>query len=51
MSYGDIAIRRGLMMLHELEELTKEQFMEYRQRYSPYGSVASIYIWRVSYGE
>lgn len=48
-SYGDIAIRRGIMKLYNLSELTKEQFMTYRNRYSPYGSVASIYLWRVSY--
>lgn len=48
-SYGDIAIRRGMMKLYGLEELTKEQFTKYRNRYSPYGSVASIYLWRVSY--
>lgn len=50
-SYGDIAIRRGMMMLYGLTELSKEQFKEYRKRYSPFGSVASIYLWRVSYGE
>jgi len=48
-SYGDIAIRRGIMKLYELEGLTKEQFQVYKARYSPYGSVASIYLWRVSY--
>jgi DNA-3-methyladenine glycosylase II len=48
-SYGDIAIRRGIMKLYSLQELTKEQFMVYRNRYSPYASVASIYLWRVSY--
>ena len=48
-SYGDIAIRRGIMKLYGLTELTKEQFLEYKKRYSPYGSVASIYLWRLSY--
>lgn len=48
-SYGDIAIRRGIMMLYGLSALTKEQFAEYKNRYSPYGSVASIYLWRLSY--
>ncbi len=50
-SYGDIAIRRGMMVLYGLDSLSREQFTEYRSRYSPYGSVASIYLWRVSYGE
>ncbi|MDF2514537.1 MAG: HhH-GPD family protein [Herbinix sp.] len=35
-SYGDIAIRRGIMMLYGLSELTKEEFVEYKK-------------WRVSY--
>ncbi|HWT76769.1 MAG TPA: DNA-3-methyladenine glycosylase 2 family protein [Mobilitalea sp.] len=48
-SYGDIAIRRGIMKLYGLSELSKEQFAIYKNRYSPYASVASIYIWRYSY--
>lgn len=48
-SWGDIAIRRGICKLYGLETLTKEQFEQYRSRYSPYGSVASIYLWRLSH--
>jgi len=48
-SYGDIAIRRGIMKLYGLDELSKEKFAIYKKRYSPYASVASIYLWRVSY--
>ena len=47
-SWSDIAIRRGMMKLYNLETLTKEQFEEYKKRYSPYGSVASIYLWKLS---
>jgi DNA-3-methyladenine glycosylase II len=49
LSYGDIAIRRGLMKLYSLPELTKEQFTVYKNRYSPYASVASLYLWKISY--
>jgi DNA-3-methyladenine glycosylase II len=49
LSYGDIAIRRGLMKLYNLSELTKEQFTAYKNRYSPYASVASLYLWKISY--
>lgn len=49
LSWGDIAIRRGIMNLYGLEELTKEQFEQCRLRYSPYGSVASIYLWEISF--
>jgi DNA-3-methyladenine glycosylase II len=47
-SWGDIAIRRGMMNLYGLSELTKNQFDDYKNRYSPYGSVASIYLWKLS---
>ena len=48
-SYGDIAIRRRIMKLYGLSELSKEQFMVYKNRYAPFSSVASIYLWRLSY--
>lgn len=48
-SWGDMAIRRGMMKLYGLTELSREQFCEYKNRYSPYGSVASIYLWRLSF--
>lgn len=48
-SWGDIAIRRGMMKLYGLQTITKEQFETYRHPYSPYGSVASIYLWEISF--
>lgn len=47
-SWGDLGIRRGMMNLYGLSELTKVQFEHYRQNYSPYGSVASFYLWAIS---
>jgi len=47
-SWHDLAIRRGMMNLYGQAELTRPQFDAYRQRYSPYGSVASLYLWQVS---
>lgn len=47
-SWGDLAIRRGIMNLYGLDKLTKDQFERYRKRYSPYGSVASLYLWALS---
>jgi len=47
-SWGDLAIRRGMMNLYGLKKLTKEQFERYRKGYSPYGSVASLYLWVLS---
>lgn len=49
-SFGDLAIRRGMQNLYGLPELTKEEFDHYRSRYSPYGSVASLYLWALSAG-
>lgn len=48
LSYKDLAIRRGMMKLYGLKELPKEKFERYRKRYSPYGSVASLYLWAIS---
>lgn len=48
LSYKDLAIRRGMMKLYGHRELTKEMFERYRKRYSPYGSVASLYLWALS---
>ena len=47
-SWGDLAIRRGMMNLYGLDSLTREQFERYRKRYSPYGSVASLYLWALA---
>ncbi|MEN6343443.1 MAG: DNA-3-methyladenine glycosylase, partial [Methanospirillum sp.] len=48
-SWDDLAIRRGMMNLYGLESLTRDQFDRYRRRYSPYGSVASLYLWAISH--
>lgn len=48
-SYGDISTRRGLMKLYSLTELKKEQFMVYKIRYTPYASVASLYLWKIAH--
>lgn len=47
-SYNDLAICRGMMNLYSLKELPKEKFERYRKRWSPYGSVASLYLWALS---
>ena len=46
-SWGDLAIRRGIMRLYGLTSLDKARFDKYRKRYSPHGSVASLYLWRL----
>ena len=48
LSFGDLAIRRGLCKLYGHKTLTKEQFARYKKRYSPCGSIASLYLWELS---
>lgn len=47
-SYKDLAICRGMMNLYGHKEISKEKFEQYRKKYSPYGSVASLYLWALS---
>jgi len=49
-SYGDLAILRGIRMLHRHRKVTRELFEKYRRRYSPYCSVASLYLWAIAGG-
>ena len=49
-SYGDLAIHRGLRMLYRHRKITPQLFEKYRRRYSPYGSVASLYLWAIAGG-
>ncbi len=50
LSFGDIAIHRGLRMLYRHKEVTREMFERYRKRYSPYGTTASVYLWAIAAG-
>ncbi|HEK2896468.1 DNA-3-methyladenine glycosylase 2 family protein [Proteus sp. GOKU] len=48
LSWGDLAIQRGIMRLYRHKTLDKVRFELYRKRYSPYGSTASLYLWALS---
>lgn len=48
LSYDDLGIRRGLMKLHGLDSIKPKEFEIYRSLYSPYGSVASFYLWHIA---
>lgn len=48
LSWDDLAIRRGMMKLYGLDKLDKPTFLAYKTKYSPYGSVASLYLWAIS---
>ncbi|HSN66985.1 MAG TPA: DNA-3-methyladenine glycosylase 2 family protein, partial [Fusibacter sp.] len=47
-SWDDLAIRRGMMRLYGKTELDRATFESYKKRYTPYGSVASLYLWALS---
>ena len=47
-SYGDLAIRRGIKRLYNHTDLPRERFERYAKRYAPYASVASLYLWELS---
>ena len=49
-SWDDLAIHRGLRMLYRHRKITHELFAKYRRRYSPYGTVASLYLWAIAGG-
>lgn len=50
MSYGDLAIQRGLRMLYHHRAITPKLFAKYRRRFSPHGTVASLYLWAIAGG-
>ena len=50
LSYDDLAIQRGLRMLYHHRKIDRRLFEKYRRRYSPYGSVASLYLWAIAGG-
>lgn len=49
-SFGDLAIHRGMRMLYHHKQIDKKTFAKYAKRYSPYGSVASLYLWAIAGG-
>jgi 3-methyladenine DNA glycosylase/8-oxoguanine DNA glycosylase len=48
LSFGDLAIRRGIERLYHKKECTKEFFDTLYKRYAPYQTVASFYLWHAS---
>lgn len=50
LSYGDLAILRGMRMVYHHRKIDKKLFEKYRRRLSPYCSVASLYFWAVAGG-
>ena len=49
-SYDDLAIQRGLRIVYHHRKIDRKLFEKYRRRFSPYCSVASLYLWAVAGG-
>ena len=49
-SYDDLAIQRGLRMVYHHRRIDRKLFEKYRRRFSPYCSVASLYLWAAAGG-
>ena len=50
LSFGDLAIQRGMRMIYHHRKIDRKLFEKYRRRLSPYCSVASLYFWAAAGG-
>ena len=51
LAFDDFAIKRGLRMIYQEEKITKKFYQKYYEKFSPYATVAGLYIWEVSAGK
>ena len=49
-SFGDLAIHRGMRMLYHHRNIDKNKFEKLAKRYAPYATVASLYLWAIAGG-
>ena len=47
---GDLGIRRGMELLFDDAEMTRAEMRAEAERWGPYRSYASLYVWRVAEG-
>ena len=47
-SFHDLGIRKGLMKLHDLDKIDYNILKKYRELYSPFGTIASFYLWEIA---
>ena len=48
MPIGDLGIKKGFKVLYELKELPTDEFMlKKAEKWAPYQSIASIYLWKI----
>lgn len=47
-SFKDLGILRGIKILYGIDEVTTKQFNVLKERYAPYATLATIYLWEIS---
>lgn len=45
LSFGDLALVRGMRMVYHHKVINRQLFDRYKKRFSPYASVAGLYFW------
>ncbi len=45
LSYNDLIIKKSICRLYGHEKLSKKDYQHYKELFSPYGSIASLYLW------
>lgn len=50
LSFGDLALLRGMRMVYHHKAISRQLFDRYKKRFSPYASVAGLYFWAVAGG-
>ena len=48
--FDDLALQRGMRMIYHHRLIDRKLFAKYKRRFSPYCSVASLYLWAVAGG-
>jgi 3-methyladenine DNA glycosylase/8-oxoguanine DNA glycosylase len=49
LSYGDIAIRKGLEKIYQIDHnISKNEFLKYQSMFHPYNTTASFFIWELT---
>ncbi|HHU55417.1 MAG TPA: DNA-3-methyladenine glycosylase 2 family protein [Acholeplasmataceae bacterium] len=48
LSFNDYGIKKGLKILYNLDEVTRDNFEYYKNLYSPFSSIASLYLWDIA---
>ena len=48
LSFGDLGIKRGIAKVYSDQNVSLEKFRKLKERYSPYSTVASFYLWEVA---